>query len=139
MSGRKGIEIKADDLINAATERMLEAGKQETEGDQNTAAILAASAIRYFMIRFNLQQVITLDIDEVLRANGETGVYLQYAYARANSILRKLDESDYQLAERLERLPDQLEQSEWELLRHLDAYPRTLEDASRQLAPHMLA
>jgi arginyl-tRNA synthetase len=136
MSGRKGIEIKADDLINAAIARMQEA---KPELSKETAAILAASAIRYFMIRFGLQQVIALDMDEVLRANGDTGVYLQYAYARANSILRKLEESDYQLAERLERLPDQLEQSEWELLRHLDAYPRTLEDASRQLAPHMLA
>src|SRR5207245_6102335 len=53
MSGRKGIEIKADDLINAAVERMLEVRKQESRGDfsEETAAILAASAIRYFMIR----------------------------------------------------------------------------------------
>src|SRR6266702_6095642 len=136
MSGRKGIEIKADDLINAAIAKMKEA---KPDLSDETAAILAASAIRYFMIRFGPQQVIALDMDEVLRANGDTGVYLQYAYARANSSLRNLEESDYQLAERLERLPDQLEQSEWELLRHLDAYPRTLEDASRQLAPHMLA
>ncbi len=139
MSGRKGIEIKADDLINAATERMLEAGKQETEGDQNTAAILAASAIRYFMIRFNLQQVIALDMDEVLRANGETGVYLQYAYARANSILRKLDAAGYEIPENLENLPEQLEQSEWELLRQIDAYPRRLAEASAELAPNMFA
>ncbi len=41
------------------------------------------------MIRFGLQQIITLDMDEVLRPNGETGVYLQSAHARANSILRR--------------------------------------------------
>ena len=58
-------------------------------------AILASSAIRYFMIRFNLQQIITLDMDEVLRPNGDTGVYIQYAYARANSILRRLQEAGY--------------------------------------------
>lgn len=136
MSGRKGIEIKADDLINAAIERML-----ETKPDlpPETAARLAASAIRYFMIRYNLQQVIALDMDEALRPNGDTGVYLQYAYARANSILRKLAGEGYRAPEPLERLPEQLEQSEWDLLRHIDAYPRSLAEASARLAPYMLA
>jgi len=138
MSGRKGIEIKADDLINAAVARMQEV---ETKRDLSpeVAAILAASAIRYFMIRFNLQQIIALDIDEALRANGDTGVYLQYAYARANSILRRLKEDNYEEPEELELLPNQLEQSEWELLLHIDAFPRRLAEASAQLAPNMLA
>ena len=136
MSGRKGIEIKADDLINASIKRMLET---KPELSAETAAVAAASAIRYFMIRYNLQQVIALDMDEALRANGDTGVYLQYAYARANSILRKLDKTGYKLPEKLELLPEQLEQSEWELLRHIDAYPRNLAEASAKLAPNMLA
>jgi arginyl-tRNA synthetase len=136
MSGRKGIEVKADDLINIAIARMQEA---KPDLSNETAALLAASAIRYFMIRFNQQQIITLDMDEALRANGDTGVYLQYAYARANSILRKLDDSGYEIPDQIETLPDQLEQSEWELLRHIDAYPRTLADTARQLAPNMLA
>jgi arginyl-tRNA synthetase len=138
MSGRKGIEIKADDLINAAVARMQEV-ESKRELSHEAAAILAASAIRYFMIRFNLQQIITLDIDEVLRPNGDTGVYLQYAYARANSILRRLQEAGYEEPEQLDVLPDQLEQSEWELLRHIDAFPRRLAEASAQLAPNMLA
>jgi arginyl-tRNA synthetase len=141
MSGRKGIEIKADDLINAAVERMLEVRKQENRGDfsEETAAILAASAIRYFMIRYNLQQIIALDMDEALRATGDTGVYLQYAYARANSIQRRLQAAGYEIPARLEQLPEQLEQSEWELIRHIDAYPRRLAEASANLAPSMLA
>ncbi len=136
MSGRKGIEVKADDLINTAIAKMQEA---KPDLPVETAAQLAASAIRYFMIRFNQQQIITLDIDEALRANGDTGVYLQYAYARANSILRKLEESGYTIADQLETLPGELVQSEWELLRHIDAYPRTLADNARQLAPSALA
>jgi len=136
MSGRKGIEIKADDLINASIKRMLET---KPELSEEIAAVAAASAIRYFMIRYNLQQVIALDMDEALRSNGDTGVYLQYAYARANSILRKLDKTGYKLPEKLELLPEQLEQSEWELLRHIDAYPRNLAEASAKLAPNMLA
>jgi arginyl-tRNA synthetase len=138
MSGRRGIEIKADDLINAAVARMQEV---ETKRDlsHETAAILAASAIRYFMIRFNLQQAIALDIDEVLRPNGDTGVYLQYAYARANSILRRLHEEGYEEPKQLDILPEHLDQSEWELLRHIDAFPRKLAEASEHLAPNMLA
>ncbi len=141
MSGRKGIEIKADDLINAAITRMQEARREESKGEiaPETAAMLAASAIRYFMIRFGLQQIIALDIDEVLRPNGDTGVYLQYAYARANSIERRLRESGYEFLTRLEQLPDQLEQSEWELLRHIDAYPRKLAEAAESLTPSLLA
>jgi arginyl-tRNA synthetase len=136
MSGRKGIEIKADDLINTTVAKMLES---RPDLSHETAAILAASAIRYFMIRFGLQQIIALDMDEVLRANGDTGVYLQYAYARANSIVRRLQEMSYEIPERPGELPEQLEQSEWELLRHIDAYPRALAEASAQLAPNTLA
>src|SRR6266852_1460992 len=135
-SGRKGIEIKADDLMNAAIVKMREA---KPDLPDETVAILAASAIRYFMIRVGLQQIIALDMDEALRANGDTGVYLQYAYARANSIVRRLQETLYEIPEKLRVLPKQLEQSEWELLRHIDAYPRTLAEATSQLAPHMLA
>ena len=136
MSGRKGIEIKSDDLINEAVRRM-----QEVKADlpEETTSILAASAIRYFMIRFGLQQIITLDIDEALRPNGDTGVYLQYAYARANSIQRRLQESGYELPDFLADLPEQLEQSEWELLRHIDAYPRRLAEASESLVPSTLS
>lgn len=138
MSGRKGIEIKADDLINAAVTRMQEV-ESKRELSNEAAGVLAASAIRYFMIRFGLQQVIALDMDDVLRPNGETGVYLQYAHARANSILRKLKETGYSEPEHLESLPQSLEQSEWELLRHIDAYPRHLAEATAQLAPNTLA
>ena len=136
MSGRKGIEIKADDLINEAVRRM-----QEVKADlpAETSSILAASAIRYFMIRFGLQQIIALDIDEALRPNGDTGVYLQYAYARANSIQRRLQESGYELPDFLVDLPENLEQSEWELLRHIDAYPRRLTEASESLVPSTLS
>lgn len=138
MSGRKGLEIKADDLINSAVARMQAVESTHQTGDE-TAAILAASAIRYFLIRFGLQQAIVLDVDEVLRPTGETGVYLQYAYARARSMLRRLHAQGYAAPERWEESPEHLEQSEWELLRQIDAYPRRLAEATAQLAPNQLA
>ncbi len=136
MSGRKGIEIMADDLINAAIAKMREA---KPDLPAETAAVLGASAIRYFMVHVDLQQIIALDMDEALRTDGDTGVYLQYAHVRANSILRRLRETGYEAPARLDAPPATLEQSEWELLRHLDAYPRTLTEAAAQLAPQVLA
>src|SRR5487761_2180051 len=150
MSGRKGIEIKADDLINVAIERLL--APRETPGEgarpsgppmsHSTAATLATSAIRYFMVRFDLQQMIVLDIDQALRPNGDSGVYLQYAHARAQSILRRLNEAGYTLStdpSALGELPAALDQSEWDLLRHIDAWPRTLAGATDLLEPHRVA
>lgn len=141
MSGRKGIEIKADTLINTAIARMKEVSHQENKDDltDEKAAILAASAIRYFMIRFNLQQTIVLDIDDVLRKNGDTGVYLQYANARANSILRRVRDTGYEIPSELEQLPEKVEQSEWDLLRHIEVYPRRLAEYTEQLTPALLA
>lgn len=141
MSGRKGIEIKADDLINLAIERLM-APREEGGApsmSHTAAATLAASAIRYFMVRFDLQQIITLDVDQALRPNGDSGVYLQYAHARAQSIQRRLGEAGYQAPERLAALPTTLDQSEWDLLRHIDAWPRTLAEAAETLAPHRVA
>lgn len=148
MSGRKGIEIKADDLINLAIERLMaprepvggEGGRPAGPAMTRAAAeTLAASAIRYFMVRFDLQQIIVLDIDQALRSNGDSGVYLQYAHARARSILRRLEEAGYQAPEHLGALPDALEQSEWDLLRQIDAWPRTLAEAAETLEPHRVA
>ncbi len=136
MSGRKGIEIKADDLINAAEAKMREA---KPELPAETAAVLAASAIRYFMVRFDLHQLIVLDVDEVLRTNGDTGVYLQYACARAHSILRRLRESGYEAPTSVASAPPTLAPSEWSLVRHLDAYPRALAEATAALEPHQFA
>jgi arginyl-tRNA synthetase len=141
MSGRKGIEIKADDLINLAIERLMAPREPDEEASMSreTAAVLATSAIRYFMVRFDLQQIIVLDIDQALRPSGDSGVYLQYAHARAQNILRRLSEAGYTAPTRLTELPDALDQSEWDLLRHIDAWPRALAEAGNALEPHRIA
>lgn len=141
MSGRKGVEIKADDLINLAIERLMapRAGEPDSGMSREAAAALAASAIRYFMVRFDLQQMIVLDIDQALRPNGDSGVYLQYAHARAHSILRRLAESGYTEPATLSDLPASLDPSEWDLLRQIDAWPRSLAEATVLLEPHRIA
>jgi arginyl-tRNA synthetase len=96
MSGRKGLGVKADDLIDRLVrdafdeveERHPELPQEEKE---DTAHAIAAGALRYFLLKFTRNTVIAFDFQEALSFEGETGPYCQYAAVRANSIFRKLE------------------------------------------------
>ncbi|MCL5946611.1 MAG: arginine--tRNA ligase [Chloroflexi bacterium] len=94
-SGRQGIEVKADELLDMAAQRLSQhLSAQRSEGrskstDERIAERLAVGAVRYYLLKFNLQQIIPFDFDDALRNTGDTGIYLQYAYARACNILER--------------------------------------------------
>ena len=95
MSGRKGLGVKADDLINqleagALTE--VEKRNQDLSDHEKraTAHEVAVAALRYFLLKFTRNTVIAFDFNEALSFEGETGPYCQYAAVRTNSIFRKL-------------------------------------------------
>ncbi len=99
VSGRKGLGVKADDLIDRLTEKAAsEVAKRNPElsPDQmrRIAEAIAVAAVRYFMVKFSRGKVIIFDIDEALAFDGESGPYLQYAVVRANNIFHKLKERD---------------------------------------------
>ena len=115
VSGRKGLGVKADDLLDQVTAR----AEQEVaarhpdlaEGERRrTAEIISTAAVRYFMIKFSRGKVIAFDIDEALSFEGETGPYLQYAAVRARKILQKLHERSglaaTDIAQSLTTMPD---------------------------------
>lgn len=98
VSGRKGIAIKADDLLDKLVEKSLQEVKSrhpELDKDKTNqiAREIAIGALRYFMIKFNSNTVIAFDFEDALAFEGDTGPYLQYVMVRINSILRKLEES----------------------------------------------
>jgi arginyl-tRNA synthetase len=98
MSGRKGLGVKADDLIDrleadALREVVVRHPELSAEESQATAHEIAVGALRYFLLKFTRNSVIAFDFKEALSFEGETGPYCQYAAVRANSIFRKLDES----------------------------------------------
>src|SRR5256714_3379558 len=100
MSGRKGLGVKADDLIDRLEADALAEVKSRhpdlAEQDQNeTAHAIAVGALRYFLLKFTRNSVIAFDFKEALSFEGETGPYCQYAAVRANSIFRKLDVERY--------------------------------------------
>jgi arginyl-tRNA synthetase len=115
MSGRKGLGVKADDLID-----QLEAGALQEVEKRNpdlspealkaTAHEVAVAALRYFLLKFTRNTVIAFDFKEALSFEGETGPYCQYAAVRAGSIFRKLEESTLQsAASLLDRVSDDSE------------------------------
>ncbi|HEX7529675.1 MAG TPA: DALR anticodon-binding domain-containing protein, partial [Pyrinomonadaceae bacterium] len=97
MSGRKGLGVKADDLISRLeTDALDEVQTRHPELSaaemRETAHAIATGALRYFLLKFTRNSVIAFDFKEALSFEGETGPYCQYAAVRANSIFRKLDE-----------------------------------------------
>jgi arginyl-tRNA synthetase len=97
MSGRKGLGVKADDLINrleadALAEVKTRHADLSDEAALETAHSIATGALRYFLLKFTRNSVIAFDFKEALSFEGETGPYCQYAAVRANSIFRKLEE-----------------------------------------------
>jgi arginyl-tRNA synthetase len=90
MSGRSGTGVKAKDFIQMVKQKVRE--KADHPLEESVASALASAAIRYYLLKFTLESQILFDFDEALKTTGDTGVYLEYAHARACSILRKARE-----------------------------------------------
>ena len=88
MSGRQGIQVFADELVDRLILRL-----SERVQSPSLAEAIAVSAARYYMLKFSNNQPIAFDFEDALRTTGETGVYLLYAYVRASGILRRLSNS----------------------------------------------
>jgi arginyl-tRNA synthetase len=95
VSGRKGLGVKADDLLDRLEAKALaEVEKRNPELSPEARAsisrAIACGALRYFMLKFARNSLIVFDFEEALSFEGETGPYLQYTIVRLNSIFRKL-------------------------------------------------
>ena len=96
VSGRKGLGVKADDLVDALVAKArAEVDARDPERDaaarEATAQAVATGALRYFMLKFSRTRIITFDMEEALAFTGETGPYLQNAVVRARNIFGKLE------------------------------------------------
>lgn len=99
VSGRKGLGVKADDLID----RLLEKSAAEVQARhpglpagevEAIARSIAVGALRYFLLKYTRNSIIAFDFREALSFEGETGPYLQYTVVRINSIFRKVGVPD---------------------------------------------
>ncbi len=116
VSGRKGLGVKADDLIDRLEEKALQEVRareltQDPADQLAYARMIATGALRYFLLKFSRRIIIAFDFKEALAFEGETGPYLQYSVVRARNIFRKYREQHADFSE--ERLqtsvtPEQL-------------------------------
>jgi arginyl-tRNA synthetase len=94
VSGRRGLGVKADDLINKLEEATLgEVRKRHADMPENeqrkTAHAIAVGALRFFLLKFTRNTIIAFDFEDALSFEGETGPYCQYAVVRIRGIRRK--------------------------------------------------
>lgn len=144
VSGRKGRAVKADDLITMLEEKSRREVRRRNpelagaDADKLSRRI-AVAALRYFMIKFNLNTVIAFDFKEALNFEGDSGPYLQYAAVRLNSILRKAAAADLEAARAvagLAPLAGEEREEYWELVLHLSLLETQVEYA---LAHHEIS
>ncbi len=131
MSGRKGIGIKVDDLLDIVEEQIKKAAYEVTSA-RGAEAIspreVAVGAIKYFMLRYSPQTDIIFDLDEALSLEGNTGPYIQYAHARMASILDKSGEKTCVFPKHLA-----LSSEEERLLKKIYQWPEVLERVTHDL------
>ncbi|HTG60475.1 MAG TPA: arginine--tRNA ligase [Terriglobia bacterium] len=98
VSGRKGLGIKGDDLIDEVVKQALQEvrERQITHDAAEQAAcarMIAVGALRYFLLKFSRRVIIVFDFKDALAFEGETGPYLQYGVVRARNIFRKYSDA----------------------------------------------
>ena len=140
MSGRKGIYVNADfvlDILRVKTYE--EAKKRNPELDESKLAEIAeqvaVGALRYAMIRQDLDKIITFDMTESLSLEGDTGPYIQYAHARAARILEKAETKP-----RFEvSFANLTTEHEINLIKTIGKFDIQIEDAAKNLSPKIIA
>ncbi|HEY8140626.1 MAG TPA: arginine--tRNA ligase [Nitrososphaera sp.] len=139
MSGRKGIYVNADYVMDTLHAKAFEEVRTRNPDLQDSrlheiAEEIAISALRYNMIKQDLDKSITFDIKESLSLEGDTGPYLQYAYARSQRILEKSGEQI--TSGRFELLAHD---SEVSVIKEISKLDLVMEDAVKSLSPKSLA
>ncbi|GAA1414575.1 arginine--tRNA ligase [Streptomyces thermospinosisporus] len=137
---REGETVRLVDLLDEAIERASAVVREKAQ-DLSEEEIaergkqVGIGAVKYADLSTSANRDYKFDLDQMVSLNGDTSVYLQYAYARIRSILRKAPE-DVRPAAHPE-LP--LHEAERALGLHLDAFAETVTEAAREYAPHKLA
>ena len=140
MSGRKGIYVNADYVLDILGVKTYEEAKKRNPELDNAKLVeiseqVAVGALRYTMIKQDLDKIITFDMKESLSLEGDTGPYIQYAHARAARILEKaemkpkLDVSFANLAT----------EHEINLIKNIGKFDILIEDSAKNFSPKIIA
>lgn len=140
MSGRKGLYVNADSVLDMLEKKTLEETKKRNpdlsdEQLKKIAKNVAVATIRYEMIKQDLDKIITFDHVKSLSLEGDTASYIQYSYARATRIIEKSKNAPNYDA-KYELLSTQYETS---LVRSIGKLDLNVQDAANNLSPKVIA
>jgi arginyl-tRNA synthetase len=124
MSSRKGNNPMAQDILDAAV-----AANEAATGKDDYDVVLAA--VKYAFLKYRIGGDMIYNPEESVSMEGDSGPYLQYAHARARSILAKAGEADGEVTD--------LEPAERGLARKISEYPEVIAKAVDELMPHHIA
>lgn len=141
MKSREGTVVDADDLMeemtDTAREISRELGKLDGYSDEEKEElyrIIGLGALKYYILKVDPKKRILFDPKESIDFNGNTGPFIQYTYARIQSILRKAD-FDYSVPVS----GIKLDPKEKELVKQLEQFPELLQTAAQSLSPALIA
>ncbi|WP_348721739.1 arginine--tRNA ligase [Tenacibaculum sp. 190524A05c] len=141
MKSREGTVVDADDLMdemtNTAREISQELGKLEGYSDEEKESlykIIGLGALKYFILKVDPKKRILFDPQASVDFQGNTGPFVQYTYARIQSILRKADFDYNSSVSSIE-----LHEKEKELIKQLELYPEVIQQAAKNYSPAVVA
>lgn len=139
MSGRKGIYVNADFVLDTlygkAKEETMKRNPEITGKElERTSEEIAISAMRYSLIKNDLEKEIKFDMIDSLSLDGNSGPYLQYAYARCCRLIEKSNAISF--SGDVSHLSDRIE---FRLIKHLSKYAIVIEDATKNMEPKLIA
>lgn len=145
MKSREGTVVDADDLmaemIDTAKETSNELGKLDgltKEEADNIARIVGLGALKYFILKVDARKNMTFNPKESIDFNGNTGPFIQYTYARIQSVLRKAKEADIIIPT---QIPANIELSEKEegLIQLVADFAAIVKQAGEEYSPSAIA
>lgn len=140
MSGRRGIHVNIDDILDLMAEKALRLVELNNPGidrvqAREIAERVAVSCLKFMLLSVDRDKVVVFDIDESLDITKESGAYVLYSYARARSILRRIGDTNINPA--LFNL-DGLNEHDLRLLRYMSLIPLSVFDAIRNMEPKIV-
>ncbi|MTE27906.1 arginine--tRNA ligase [Winogradskyella ouciana] len=143
MKSREGTVVDADDLIeemaNTAEEISKELGKLDEYSEEEKKTLyktIGLGALKYYILKVDPKKRILFDPKESIDFQGNTGPFIQYTYARIQSILRKSD-SDVTSTSLRDQIV--LHEKEKQLLKQLEQFPEVIQNAAEQHSPALIA
>ena len=142
MKSREGTVVDADDLMDemiaTAKETSAELGKLDdctAEEADNISRIIGLGALKYFILKVDPRKNMTFNPKESIDFNGNTGPFIQYTYARIQSLLRKVAEAG--ISETFGTVSPQ--EKEITLIQRLADFPNVVAEAGRNYSPALIA